>query len=69
MDDDDAKIIANILIAKIQGADSCTGFWLLRADHHAARIREERLIAGSMQHPPPGNQPVTPRPRICYATY
>jgi hypothetical protein len=44
--DDDAKVIANILIAKFKGQIVVPDFGFYGRDHHAALIREERLIAG-----------------------
>ena len=44
--DDDAKVIANILIAKYKGQIVIEDFGFYAREHHAALIREERLIAG-----------------------
>jgi hypothetical protein len=44
--DDDAKVITNILIAKFKGQIVVPDFGFCGRDHHAAVIREERLIAG-----------------------
>jgi hypothetical protein len=44
--DDDAKVITNILISKFNGQIVVPDFGFYGRDHHAALIREERLIAG-----------------------
>jgi hypothetical protein len=44
--DDDARIIANILISQIKGQVVIEDFGFYARRHHAALIREERLIAG-----------------------
>lgn len=43
---DDAKVIANILISKFKGQIIVPDFGFYAREHHAALIREERLIAG-----------------------
>ena len=49
--DDDAKVIANILIAKFKGQIVVPDFGFYARERHAALIREERLIAGSTHSP------------------
>jgi hypothetical protein len=44
--DDDAKIIANILIAQFKGPIVIEDFGCYARDHHAALTRQNRLIAG-----------------------
>ena len=44
--DDDARIIANILISQFKGQIVIDDFGFYARRHHAALIREERLIAG-----------------------
>lgn len=44
--DDDARIIANILIAQFKSQVVIEDFGFYARRHHAALIREERLIAG-----------------------
>jgi hypothetical protein len=44
--DDDARIIANTLISQFKGQIVIEDFGFYAREHHAALIREERLIAG-----------------------
>lgn len=44
--DDDAKIIANILISQFKGQVAIEDFGFYARRHLAALIREERLMAG-----------------------
>ena len=44
--DDDAKVIANILISQFKGQIVIEDFGFYAREHHATLIREERLIAG-----------------------
>jgi hypothetical protein len=44
--DDDAKIIANILIVQFKGQVVIEDFGFYAREHHAALIRENRLMAG-----------------------
>ena len=44
--DDDAKIVANVLISQFKGQIVIEDFGFSSREHHAALIREERLMAG-----------------------